>query len=361
MVRGALVLALTLALAACSGGGDSNGSNHDSLRRALEAERQARLAELAKRDELQAEIERLKQQIREADNQRFDIAQARRDAEALKRQIAELERQLALAEFRAEQAESDRRERDEAVAPPKPGTARTFLPWPDHSSPVPTANQGATPYGLGPWNDPEQGLSMLIGHANFGVRKDADGFTPWIHGRVPDGSLYSNDEVRRVYDEYGYYTTEFSKFRWTGALLGYTPDARVVTGKATLGDFDFSGRNYQGGFWDPGKSRLEFTELQYKGGGAWGDGDLLYWVYLGSGPPSKHIHNSSFFYPARLFSCTRHPDGCNANSLRMAPGGDPRHGSDAGVIRGLLLGPKHEAMAGTLQRDDLTAAFGGER
>ena len=351
MVRGALVLALTLALAACSGGGDSSGSNHDSLRRALEAERQARLAELAKRDELQAEIARLKQQIREADNQRFDIAQARRDAEALKRQIAELERRLALAEFRAEQAESDRRERDEAVAPAKPGTTRTFLPWPDHSIPRHT--------DLGPWTDPSQGLSMSFGHATFGVRNDG---TPWIHGVIPDTSLYANPEVRRTYDEYGYWTESFSTARWTGALIGYTPDSRVVTGKATLGDFDFSGRNYQSEYWDPGKGRLELTEIQYKDGGAWGDGDLLYWVYLGrtfsGGQP---LHNSSFFYPAKNFNCTRHPSGCQDDSLSVAPGGEGPPGSDEGVIRGLLLGPKHEAMAGTLQRDDLTAAFGGKR
>ena len=52
-----------------------------------------------------------------------------------------------------------------------------------------------------------------------------------------------------------------------------------------------------------------------------------------------------------------------ADSLQMAAG--VREGGyttrDAGEIRGILFGPQHEAMAGTLERDDLTAAFGGER
>ena len=34
---------------------------------------------------------------------------------------------------------------------------------------------------------------------------------------------------------------------------------------------------------------------------------------------------------------------------------------DEGEVRGLFFGPLHEAMAGTLERDDLTAAFGGQR
>ena len=36
-------------------------------------------------------------------------------------------------------------------------------------------------------------------------------------------------------------------------------------------------------------------------------------------------------------------------------------GGDEGTITGAFFGPVHEAMGGTLERDDLTAAFGGTR
>lgn len=260
MVRVAFVLAMALTVTACGGGGADL-----SLQSDLEAEREARLAaeaELRRREgiaELNAERERLRKEKAEADV-------ARLNAEA-KRQAAEQARKEREAEAaRQARIESIRREREEAAKP------KTYLPWPDHSPPVHT--------DLGPWKDPSQGLSMVIGHTAFGVRRGTDGFTPWIHGRIPDTSLYANSEVRRVYDEHGYWTHSFSTVRWTGSLVGYTTDSRTVTGRVTLGDFDFSGRNYQE-VWDPGKSRLEFTGLRYEDGGTWGDGDLLYYVKIG--------------------------------------------------------------------------------
>ena len=36
-------------------------------------------------------------------------------------------------------------------------------------------------------------------------------------------------------------------------------------------------------------------------------------------------------------------------------------GGDDGVITGAFFGPEHQAMGGTLERDDLAAAFGGKR
>ena len=38
-----------------------------------------------------------------------------------------------------------------------------------------------------------------------------------------------------------------------------------------------------------------------------------------------------------------------------------RTGGDAGIVTGAFLGTEHQAIGGTLQRDDLTAAFGGSR
>ena len=36
-------------------------------------------------------------------------------------------------------------------------------------------------------------------------------------------------------------------------------------------------------------------------------------------------------------------------------------GGDDGIVTGIFAGARHEGMAGTLQRDDLAAAFGGSR
>ena len=38
-----------------------------------------------------------------------------------------------------------------------------------------------------------------------------------------------------------------------------------------------------------------------------------------------------------------------------------RTGGGDGIVTGAFLGTKHQAMGGTLQRDDLSAAFGGSR
>ena len=338
------LLVLTLFLAACGGGADPNRS----LQSGLEAERRARQAaeaELRRREgiaELNAERDRLKREKAEEDARKLN-EEAQRQAEEQRRKKAE---RLAQLEAARKAAEAERKFRE---------SSHTFLPWPNHSI--------ASPTDLGPWTDPNHGLSMVASdYAAFGVRQDG---TPWIHGRLPDTSLYANPEVRRTYDEYGYYTSKFSKVRWTGALIGYAPDRRTVTGSVTLGDFDFSGRNYSPGAWSPGEARLAFSELQYQDTqDTWGDGDLLYWVHLGAmwaGTLPNPIHNNSFFHPTRVFRCHNHADGCSRDSIWTGPGGTRHLDSAEGVIRGMLLGPKHEAMAGTLQRDDLTAAFGGRR
>ena len=366
MIARTCAVALCLfSLVACSGGESSN--YHGPNREALEAERQARREADLQRERALTELARLQRRQREAEKKRWDEIEARRKAEAAQRrkdgtgQVCGKNPDNSVwcegAEEYAARLAKEREEWLRTTTDPRRmgGQVKTFLPWPNHSMPLPT--------DLGPWTDPDYGLSMVVSdHVVFGVRNEWGTLTPWIHGGIPETSLYANDEVRRTYDEYGYYTTDFSKVRWTGSLIGYTPDRQVVTGKAELGDFDFSGRNYQSGAWDPGKSRLTFSELQYRDTQAtWGDGDLLYWVKLGrtfaGGNP---VNDSSFSYPYRDFNCTRHAAGCYDDALSVGPGGT-HWGPDAGVVRGMLLGPKHEAMAGTLQRNDLTAAFGGRR
>ena len=344
LARTCVVALCLLSLVACSGGGDST-NGHNSNRDALEVERQARREADLQRERALTELARLKQQQREAEKKRWDEIEARRKAEAEARRQAEAKRQADLARLIAEQKE--RRRNEEFNNRP-----RTFLPWADYTM--------ARHTDLGPWTDPGHGLSMALGHAAFGVRDDNGRLTPWFHGRLPEQSLYSNNEIG-----------SFALVRWTGKLVGRTPDRRNVTGNATLGDFDFSGRSYPGSQgWNPGAARLTFSELQYRDTGAtWGDGDLRYEVKLGSTFTwtfDYKEHKSSFFAP---WTDCRHAPACQNDVLHHVAGrGDPQPNSvprrttfDAGVVRGLLLGPKHEAMAGTLQRDDLTAAFGGRR
>ena len=238
-----------------------------------------------------------------------------------------------------------------------------YLAWDYHESP--------RWQRFGAWQDTTQDALVELSHATFGVVLHEGEYVPWMRGELPEESLYANmDVVQRTYDEYGYWTIEWSDFRWRGSLVGYTPNGQSVTGNATLSDFDFGGRRHRGigpngrRGWDPGKAYLTFTDLAYEGGEIWGDGDLEYEVGIGrTFAGGGTLHDNSFSHPFRRFSCSRHPSGCTNDSLSIAAGVRPEGyaTTDAGEVRGMLLGPQHEAMAGTLEREDLTAAFGGQR
>lgn len=237
-----------------------------------------------------------------------------------------------------------------------------YLPWGYHERPSIET--------FGPWDDTTT-VRGDLSHATFGVTLRDGAYVPWMQGKLSEHNLYANDHVQRTYDEYGYFTFEWSDFRWRGFLIGFTPEGQPVTGNATLSDFFFfyDGTNYDGdsrprGGWKPGTGYLAFTELAYEDGSMWGDGDLEYEVALGlTLAHSNTPLEQSFSHPYRRFNCSRHPSGCSNDSIIKAAGVRPEGyaTTDAGEVRGLLFGPAHEAMAGTLQRDDLTAAFGGER
>ena len=100
---------------------------------------------------------------------------------------------------------------------------------------------------------------------------------------------------------------------WTGALLGITPSAETVVGDSRLA-VDLADHD----------GRLDFTNLQFDGGGTWGDGDLGYTV---------EVRGDTFV----------------------------QTGGDAGQVTGAFFGSGHDGMGGVLERDDLSAAFGGKR
>ena len=106
---------------------------------------------------------------------------------------------------------------------------------------------------------------------------------------------------------------------WGGALLGLTPEQATVAGDAHLsvnlddmtGRADFTSLEaWNGAPGDPGT------------GATWGDGRLGYTIA---------VTGSTF----------------------------TQTGGDAGALNGVFFGSRHEGMGGTLERDDLTAAFGG--
>lgn len=168
---------------------------------------------------------------------------------------------------------------------------------------------------LGPWEDTSTYVSGVVdipgGSVSFGAAEMNDHVQAWSHGPTPRTTLESNAQLA-------------GDATWRGRLLGLTPKAEVVAGAAgltvRLATLD---------------GRLDFTELESWAAGAapgaagsgarWGDGDL------------------------------RYPVEIQGNGFWKSPGGDD------GVVNGAFFGIAHEGMGGVLDREDLTAGFGGRR
>ena len=167
---------------------------------------------------------------------------------------------------------------------------------------------------LGPWDDTSfhvrGDLGIPGGEFSFGVGSRNGLVHPWAFGPEPLAALENN-------------TALAGTVVWNGGLLGITPSeeavaggARLSVGLATLdGRLDFTGLEH----WETG------TAPGAAGTGTtWDDGDLGY---------SISVQGNAFV----------------------------RTGGDDGDLTGAFLGRAHEGMGGTLERSDLTAAFGGTR
>ena len=163
---------------------------------------------------------------------------------------------------------------------------------------------------LGPWASTSMHLAGNGPHANFGVALRNGYAEPWAHGYTPDADLAENTELRGA-------------AVWDGALVGLTPQAEAVTGEAAI-------RVSLGTL----AGVASFTELEHWAprlrpgtagtGTTWGDGDLDYSIAVAG------------------------------NTFRET-------GGDDGRLTGIFTGRSHEGAAGTLERSDLTAAFGASR
>ena len=166
------------------------------------------------------------------------------------------------------------------------------------------------PDRLGIWSDTSLHIAGHSQHTAFGVALRNGYAEPWAYGHIPDADLADN-------------RTLSGSATWNGELLGLTPDAAAVAGDARIG-VDLASMT----------GRADFTALETWGantppgeegtGTTWLDGDLGYSIVV------------------------------RGNTFRET-------GGDDGRLTGIFAGRSHEAASGTLDRSDLTAAFGASR
>ena len=173
-----------------------------------------------------------------------------------------------------------------------------------------TLGFGDDPSSLGPWASSSLHFAGNIPHANFGVALRNGYAESWAHGNLPDSSLAENRSLS-------------GNAAWTGHLLGLTPEAEAVAGDARIGvslasmtgQADFTNLEAWGANVEPGAAGT---------GATWLDGDLGYSIAV------------------------------RGNTFRET-------GGDDGRLTGIFTGRSHGGAAGTLERADLTAAFGASR
>ena len=165
---------------------------------------------------------------------------------------------------------------------------------------------------FGPWADGALQVHGNSPHAGFGVALRNNYLEPWAYGYLPDSDLADNGNLS-------------GNATWNGTLLGLTPDAGVVAGDARVavnlntmaGDADFTDL----------ETWAANTAPSEKGSGTtWLDGDLGYIIDV------------------------------RGNTFRETSASE-----DDGRLTGIFTGQSHEGAAGTLERSDLTAAFGAIR
>ena len=178
-----------------------------------------------------------------------------------------------------------------------------FLKLPDDTEPEDLSVQS-----LGAWDGESTDITGDLGPIAFGVRHANDVSVPFTAGPEPSTPLA----------ESGLSGTA----TWRGYLLGFTPELRTVAGGATVG-VDLATMH----------GTAKFTNLRAfsvlaapmpEGGMTWGDGTIGYDIRV----------ESNYLYST---------------------------GGDAGVVSGSFYGDDHGYVGGTVERSDLTAAFGGTR
>ncbi len=167
---------------------------------------------------------------------------------------------------------------------------------------------------LGPWSDTSVHVRGTLGIPGgdiaFGAAVRNGLSQPWAFGPTPYTDLEDNTELS-------------GSITWSGRLTGLTPRAETVAGAASLtvelatlsGKVDFTVLEHWAANAAPGPIGT---------GATWHDGDLSYRIEA------------------------------RGNTFGQT-------GGDAGTVTGAFFGPAHEGMGGVLERNDLSAGFGGKR
>ncbi len=171
--------------------------------------------------------------------------------------------------------------------------------------------ESLSPESLGPWSNTAFHLrGDIIGGIAFGAARRNGLVRPWGYGPKPDMTLANNPALSGT-------------ATWNGALLGFTSAGRTVAGDAQIsvdvatldGRADFTGLESWAVSSAPGTPGS---------GSQWRDGDLGYDIAV------------------------------QDNAFRKT-------GGDVGTLTGVFVGHSHEGVVGTLESEDLSAAFGGMR
>ena len=169
---------------------------------------------------------------------------------------------------------------------------------------------GDTATAFGDWEDTTTYLLGNNDHAAFGIAWRNGYAEPWAYGYIPETDLVDNPAL-------------FGTATWEGLLLGFTPNENPVSGSAEL-DVHLDDLTGQARFDDLESWPVSAAPGAAGTGDRWGDGDL------------------------------RYTSGVTGNTFVQT-------GGDEGFVTGAFFGEEHEAVGGTLERIDLTAAFAGTR
>ena len=173
---------------------------------------------------------------------------------------------------------------------------------------------GSIAGALGDWSDTSLHVRGAIdlgdGDTAFGAALRNGLSQPWASGPSPQANLEDNAGLS-------------GSVSWSGRLLGLTPGAEAVAGAADL-SVDLATLSGTAAFTALEHWAANAAPGALGSGSAWNDGDLSYGI---------RVRGNTFV----------------------------QTGGDDGTVTGAFFGPAHEGMGGVLERDDLSAGFGGKR
>ncbi len=173
-----------------------------------------------------------------------------------------------------------------------------------------TEPEEITPSILGAWSQESINIDGALGEVSFGVRHNNGVSMPWTMGSEPSSALRDNGSLAGT-------------VTWDGGLLGFTPELDVVGGNVSVSvNLDMMGGHAD--FTDLQRWAADTTPGVPGTGTPWNSGSLGYAIVVG------------------------------ANYLRST-------GGDEGTVNGHFHGTRHTSVTGSVERADLTAAFGAIR